>query len=140
MNGKFLAYYKSKKKEKLLAALNLIDTGVIEVEKGSNEDEKKVGLFAIELNSRRYILQAKTEEEALKWVNTLNLFKANSKSVMSADSGSVTSSLVEKHGFTSKDSDPATKTPPEIESGEVGSKGGEWNKSNRSFLDCSCCC
>ena len=82
-NSGFLAYYKSKRKEKLLAALSLPQTGEIRIitkdEMFDNNTNKQiVGLFSIELNSRVYLLQAKTNEEAYRWVQTLNKLKYQS--------------------------------------------------------------
>jgi hypothetical protein len=66
-NGIYLTYYKSRKVEKLLAALSLPQVGEIKPIKEDGE----VGLFSIELNTRIYVLRAKSDEEALVWVETL---------------------------------------------------------------------
>ena len=70
-NGCFLTYYKSKKMEKLLAALNLPQVGEIKVEDDS--------VFSIELNERVYKLKAANEQEAQKWVETLKVLKDSEK-------------------------------------------------------------
>ncbi len=67
-NGAYLTYYKSKKMEKLLAALILPQVGEIKVIPDEGED---VGMFSLELNSRIYILKGKNSEEAKLWVSTL---------------------------------------------------------------------
>lgn len=70
-NGCFLTYYKSKKMEKLLAALNLPQVGEIKIEDDA--------MFSIELNERVYQLKAANEQEAQKWVDTLKLLKDSEK-------------------------------------------------------------
>eukprot|EP01038_Epipyxis_sp_PR26KG_P008007 gene8007-10851_t len=70
-NGMYLTYYKSKKMEKLLAALSLPQVGEIKVVPASQDPEKNQGLFSLELNTRIYVLRAKNDEEAENWVKTL---------------------------------------------------------------------
>jgi hypothetical protein len=70
-NGVYLTYYKSKKMEKLLAALALPQVGEVKIVPPEEDPEHLDGLFSIELNTRIYILRAKSNEEALQWVNTL---------------------------------------------------------------------
>lgn len=66
-NGIYLTYYKSRKMEKLLAALSLPQVG--DISKVTNEGES--GLFTIDLNSRIYTLRARNDEDAEAWVSTL---------------------------------------------------------------------
>jgi hypothetical protein len=61
----------SRKMEKLLAALSLPQVADIRLIPLSEDPEKKEGLFALELNTRVYTLRAKSEAEAILWVNTL---------------------------------------------------------------------
>jgi len=70
-NGTFLTYYKSRKMERLLAALSLPQVGNIVKLPNDKDKEGKEGLFALELNTRVYYLRAKTDTEAEYWVNTL---------------------------------------------------------------------
>ena len=70
-NGVYLTYYKSRKMEKLLAALSLLQVGEIKRLKSEEDPDKLPGLFCIELNTRMYILRAQSEEEADHWVTTL---------------------------------------------------------------------
>jgi hypothetical protein len=70
-NGAYLTYYKSKKMEKLLAALALPQVGDIKIVPAEDDPEHLDGLFSIELNTRIYILRAKSNEEAQQWVSTL---------------------------------------------------------------------
>lgn len=68
----FIADYKSKKMEKLLAALSLPQVGEIKIIPASEDPEGKDGMFALELNSRMYVLRAKSDQEAEQWVNILS--------------------------------------------------------------------
>jgi hypothetical protein len=70
-NGVYLTYYKSRKMDKLLAALSLPQVGEIKEIPASMDPEGKEGSFALELNSRVYTLRAKNSEEAQTWVTTL---------------------------------------------------------------------
>jgi hypothetical protein len=70
-NGVYLTYYKSRKMEKLLAALSLPQVGDIR-QIAEDNNEKMAGLFTLDLNSRIYTLRAKTNDEASLWVSTLN--------------------------------------------------------------------
>eukprot|EP01036_Dinobryon_divergens_P024322 gene24322-32759_t len=76
VNGIYLTYYKSKKMEKLLAALSLAQVGDICVISAADDAEKMDGLFSIELNTRIYVLRAASDEDAAQWVAVLNKIKA----------------------------------------------------------------
>lgn len=73
-SGVYLTYYKSKKMEKLLAALSLPQVGSIHIipidDKEQNPDQLD-GLFALELSARIYILRAANDELASIWIQTL---------------------------------------------------------------------
>ena len=73
-SGVYLTYYKSKKMEKLLAALSLPQVGSIHMipidDKEQNPDQLD-GLFALELSARIYILRAANDELASIWIQTL---------------------------------------------------------------------
>ena len=71
-NGVYLTYYKSRKMEKLLAALSLPQVGEIKIVSAEEDPENQSGLFSLELNSRVYTLRAKGDADAQLWVNTLN--------------------------------------------------------------------
>jgi hypothetical protein len=75
-NGVYLTYYKSRKMEKLLAAVSLPQVGEIKT-LPSNQDssENLTGLFCLELNTRNYVLRAKSDEEAQTWVKALNTLR-----------------------------------------------------------------
>ena len=66
-NGNYLTYYKSRKMEKLLAALSMPQVGEVKTLLQDGE----TGLFCMELNSRVYTLRAKSNEEAEQWVAIL---------------------------------------------------------------------
>ncbi len=70
-NGVYLTYYKSRKMEKLLAALSLPQVGEIKTLPLDQDPEKKGGLFTIELNTRVYTLRAKSDIESEVWVKIL---------------------------------------------------------------------
>ena len=139
-NGNFLAYYKSKKKEKLLAALSLPQTGEIRLVTGNTTGtDTQAGLFSIELNSRVYILQAKTDEEAQKWVMTLNNLKYQGYPNLRNNSASSTSSkpkIDRTSGLAF--SDAGTSFTAE----GSDSKSADWKKADRPLygqLDFLCC-
>lgn len=69
-NGIFLTYYKSRKREKLLAALSLLQVGEIKsVAPPEDADaNNREGWFTIQLNSRVYTLRARSNTEAERWV------------------------------------------------------------------------
>ena len=71
--------YKSKKMEKLLAALALPQVGTISVIPIDKDPEGQAGLFALELNERNYTLRAKSDEEAHQWVDALIKLKEQGK-------------------------------------------------------------
>mmetsp|Transcript_5469 Transcript_5469/g.5632 ORF Transcript_5469/g.5632 Transcript_5469/m.5632 type:complete len:198 (+) Transcript_5469:180-773(+) len=70
-NGVYLTYYKSRKMEKLLAALSLPQVGEIATIPIESDPEHKGGLFELELKTRVYVLRAKSDEEAQIWVTAL---------------------------------------------------------------------
>jgi hypothetical protein len=77
-NGFYLTYYKSRRKEKLLASLWMPQVGEIKVMKDLKDEIGTEGFFSLELDSRLYTLKAKTDADAQEWVNTLvNLKKAS---------------------------------------------------------------
>ncbi|CAM9411403.1 unnamed protein product, partial [Phaeothamnion confervicola] len=73
----FLTYYKTKKMEKLLAALNLPQVGDIRlVDPDPNDPENDGCLFTIELNERVYTMKAPSREEAARWVEVLRVLQS----------------------------------------------------------------
>ena len=116
-NGIFLTYYKSRKREKLLAALSLQQVGEIKTIEGIDSDpELKVGLFTIQLNTRVYTLRAKDNEEAISWVTALCRIKTENPEI------STTHSPLQN------------KTNPDRKSASSAPKDG-WEKKAES----SCC-
>ena len=65
--GFYLTYFKNRKMEKLLAALSLPQVGTIRV----MDEVADGGTFALELNTRVYILKANDRDTAEVWVSTL---------------------------------------------------------------------
>ena len=150
-NNGFLAYYKSKRKEKLLAALSLPQTGEIRIiTKDEIFDHKTnkqiVGLFSIELNSRVYLLQAKTNEEAYRWVQTLNKLKYQSLPNTHNTNANTTSNLL--HTTTTSNT---TSTIPIININDNNAHSSlyreplsatykaDWKKTYRSSFEYFCC-
>jgi hypothetical protein len=76
-NGIFLTYYKSRKREKLLAALSLLQVGAIKPMTPPEDSDlnNREGWFTIQLNSRVYTLRARSDAEAEKWVTGLSEIK-----------------------------------------------------------------
>jgi hypothetical protein len=73
-SGVYLTYYKSKKMEKLLAALSLPQVGdirMVSIDDDEENPDKLDGLFALELSTRIYVLRAKSNEDASVWIKTL---------------------------------------------------------------------
>eukprot|EP01041_Mallomonas_annulata_P004957 gene4957-9917_t len=79
-NGHYLTYYKSKKMERLLAALSLPQVGDIRTIPIANDPENLGGLFELELKTRIYILRAKSDADAEIWVNTLKQIRDHDNS------------------------------------------------------------
>ena len=77
-NDHYLTYYKSPSSDKLLACIDLYQTGVIKLavrdaEKGNFDDaDDSVSEFSLELGDRFYIIKAESRAEANKWVTGLN--------------------------------------------------------------------
>lgn len=117
--------------EKLLAALNLPQVGDIKVIPIAEDPEKKEGLFSLELNTRVYTLRAKSEAEAMLWVNTLNQIRQQE---------------LKKPTPTPNPINPNPKPVGGGGSGGGGSSGGkgggaDWDKKDRCFgLSRFCCC
>ncbi len=73
-NDHYLTYYKSPQSDKLLACIDLYQTGSIKLaieDDASSADESFVE-FSLELGDRFYIIKAETREDAKRWVAGLN--------------------------------------------------------------------
>ena len=73
-NDHYLTYYKSPQSEKLLACIDLYQTGSIKL---ATEDDQAPGdesysEFSLELGDRFYIIKAETRGDAKRWVEGLN--------------------------------------------------------------------
>jgi hypothetical protein len=107
--------------EKLLAALSLPQVGDIRLIPAAEDPEKKDGLFALELNTRVYTLRAKSEAEAILWVNTLTQIRQQGlNAAATAQSKSKTSLSTEAKGG----------------GGAEGENKGQWVKENRKCFGC----
>lgn len=127
-NGVYLTYYKSRKMEKLLAALSLPQVGEIKiVPSDSDAAGHQSGLFTLELNTRVYMLRAKSDQEAQLWVNTLNKLRSD---------GLVAQRKVEeeRHADAVGGTRQGSRT---AESKGNDASSTEWIKSGRSC--CPCC-
>jgi len=132
-NGVYLTYYKSRKMEKLLAALSLPQVGEIKIVTSQEDPDGQTGLFTIELNTRIYTLRAKSDEEAYQWVNTLNKLRRDGLKIPSSrtdstgqSSGRINSFDVSST-FTSRENSQQSQQP-----------ATDWIKTGKSL--CSCCC
>lgn len=134
-NGVYLTYYKSKKMDKLLAALSLPQVGAITQIPKEKDPEGQVGLFALELNSRMYTLRAKDDEEAAKWVHVLETLRqqgiAAAAKEAEARGGSTTVNVRAKSGIE-------METVGVSNSGSSSSAASDasWIKSSNPY----CCC
>jgi hypothetical protein len=126
-NGVYLTYYKSKKADKLLAALSLPQVGEIKIVTADEDPDKLDGLFSLELNARIYVLRAKTNEEALVWVNMLAKLKSDG---IQATMNPTTIGIPSSSASTVSDS--ASSNNNQDEKGR-----SEWIKSGKSC--CGCC-
>ncbi|KAG5192934.1 hypothetical protein JKP88DRAFT_268905 [Tribonema minus] len=118
-NAHFLTYYKTRKVEKLLAALNLPQVGEIRLMDEDPSDEENNGaLFSIELNTRIYVMRAASREEAARWVEVLKALQA-----LDAE---------DSRGHESPHA-AMVRAPDGIGSGE-----GYWKKDDKCFGLCGC--
>lgn len=158
VNGIYLTYYKSKKKEKLLAALSLaqvgkhlssmcffspfvtvIKLGEIKATSSADDAEKLNGLFSIELNTRIYVLRAPSDDDALHWVEELNKIKKDgtiesTRSIARLNSNSTdTRTAIQKFDIASSAAAVESKTD------STDRLRGSWLKSGRRWKFFSCC-
>lgn len=121
-NGIYLTYYKSRKMEKLLAALSLPQVGEIK----TLNSEKETGLFCMELNSRVYTLRATSNEEAERWVDVLTRLRKQG----------VSPSQVHLTDATSSNSSTASHGDRASLSRGMETSGATWVKTGKSFICC----
>jgi len=137
-NGCFLTYYKSKKMTKLLAALDLVQVGTIQVvTKPEPGDEGDLGcLFSIELNERIYTLKAGDPTEATKWVDVLNQLKAGGNQDLQRFKE-------EKDAYNASNAQHDRVSGLDIEQGGPGGsspKSKDWRKAPAYSWLCGCSC
>jgi len=116
--GFYLTYYKNRKMEKLLAALSLPQVGDIYVMDEQN-GEGEFGTFALELNTRIYILKANDRETAEVWVSTLLRLREQGVAATQQQVGSSSMNVEAK-------SNPA----------EMGDQGASWVKQDKGMCGC----
>ena len=117
-NGVYLTYYKSRKMEKLLAALSLPQVGEVKLLPANEDSEHLEGLFTIELNTRIYTLRAKSNDEAEAWVNMLN--KLRLEGIKAANSPQSPMQVVQ----------------PQEEAKPTSAEKSDWVKSGNSCFGC----
>lgn len=73
-NDHYLTYYKSPQSEKLLACIDLYQTGAIQLatEDDNSPNDETYSEFSLELGDRFYIIKAETRGDAKLWVQGLN--------------------------------------------------------------------
>ena len=82
-SGVYLTYYKSRKKEKLLAALSLPQVGdITPISADMDGGDKRGGLFSLALDGRLYTLRAQDDDVALDWCVGLQAVKQAAKQTM----------------------------------------------------------
>lgn len=127
-NGVYLTYYKSRKMEKLLAALSLPQVGEIKVVPPEEDPENDSGLFTLELNTRIYTLKAKSDAEAQLWVNTLNKLRQD---------GLIASAQHTKETTTTTTRPIGSMEVSAAERTDSNRTSVDWIKTGRSC--CGCC-
>ena len=132
-NGVYLTYYKSRKMEKLLAALSLPQVGDIKIVTSQEDPEGQTGLFTIELNTRIYTLRAKSDEEALQWVNTLNKLRRDGLKIPSSRTDSTGQSSSRINSFD------VNSTFTSRQNSEQSQPATDWIKTGKSLCGCCCC-
>jgi len=130
-NGVYLTYYKSRKMEKLLAALSLPQVGEIKIVTSQEDPEGQTGLFTIELNTRIYTLRAKSDEESLQWVNTLNKLRRDGLKIPTGRTESTGQSANRINSFD------INSTFTSRENSQSQQPASDWIKTGKSLC---CCC
>jgi hypothetical protein len=125
-NGVYLTYYKSRKMEKLLAALILTQVGEIKIISVDQDPEHQEGLFSIELNARIYILRAKSSTEAAQWVAALHKLR---------ECG-MQASMVTQTPLSNTPSALSSSTSVENGQSKLSETRTEWIKGGSSCLGC----
>ena len=142
-SGVYLTYYKSKKMEKLLAALSLPQVGEIRMVSIDDEEEnpdKLDGLFALELSTRIYILRAKNNEDAALWVETLLKLKqqgtaSGSNNPMGMVTASMTGTVDNNHIKDGSGSATSSSSSSSNKSYNLAGRP-DWVKSVRNRMIC----
>lgn len=132
-SGVYLTYYKSKKMDKLLAALSLPQVGdirLVDIDDEEENPDKLDGLFALELSTRIYVLRAKSNEDATVWVNTLLKLKQQGTASGSNPIGMLNASIT-----GTVDNNPITDGTSSSGKSELVERP-DWVKSVRNNMIC----
>ncbi|KAJ1402046.1 hypothetical protein B484DRAFT_457854 [Ochromonadaceae sp. CCMP2298] len=136
-NGVYLTYYKSRKMEKLLAALSLPQVGEIKLGSLEEDQNNQTGLFTLELNTRIYTLKAKSDAEARDWVDRLNRLRAEGLSFSTGSEAGKAGGLgMNTNSMGSLDISASSETS----SRDQGEKPQtDWVKSGKTTCFSTCC-
>mmetsp|Transcript_10164 Transcript_10164/g.9105 ORF Transcript_10164/g.9105 Transcript_10164/m.9105 type:complete len:201 (-) Transcript_10164:24-626(-) len=148
-NGFYLTYYKSKKMDKLLAALSLTQVGEITllsptamIQDSSNTNINE-GLFTIELNNRIYTLRAKDNQEAEKWVNILSKLRDQGAALARISISAAIDGTNRMHSFhitkSNRNSSDGNSNSTPLSSQENNNISATWIKSGKYFCTWCCC-
>lgn len=141
-NGFYLIYYKSKKMEKVLAALYLPQVG--EISLVTEPGEQSEALFSMELDNRIYTLRGKDKEEAQRWVDILRKLRDQGAEATSRYSAQVGEGRMQS--FNIDNSLSTTNSSMTPETATVGKAKLLNNESNATWVKSSklwctwCCC
>jgi hypothetical protein len=151
-NGMFLTYYKSKKRNKLLAALNLSTVGSIslvstvplllfdilldDLQIGHIDDNLGKGVvFQLELKDRNYTLRTKDLNDAERWIQGLTKLRSEAKenSIIVEESPSTDHEQDHDHddrkSLGEDDRQPLRPAESDLSTTlEIGNTKGEWTK------------
>mmetsp|Transcript_23123 Transcript_23123/g.33874 ORF Transcript_23123/g.33874 Transcript_23123/m.33874 type:complete len:204 (-) Transcript_23123:221-832(-) len=124
-NSTFLTYYKSKKRTKLLAALNMPNVGQITLVGNTSDSLGDGVVFQLELKDRNYILRSPDLADAQRWMIGLQKLRdaAKAQTIIEEPAG-----MDESRGSTPVK--PASSSgPAEVESAPRGDWGKQEKKS-----------
>mmetsp|Transcript_13564 Transcript_13564/g.20357 ORF Transcript_13564/g.20357 Transcript_13564/m.20357 type:complete len:204 (+) Transcript_13564:70-681(+) len=125
-NSTFLTYYKSKKRTKLLAALNMPNVGEITLIGNTTDNLGDGVVFQLELKDRSYILRSPDLADAQRWIRGLKKLRdsAKAKTIVEEDPDAMDESRSSTSVRNSTTTEPAAASP-----------SGDWGKQEKK----SCC-
>jgi hypothetical protein len=153
-NGMFLTYYKSKKRNKLLAALNVSTVGAITLvsilpssfylmvtQIGHIDDTLGKGVvFQLELKDRNYTLRTKDLNDAERWINGLTKLRSEAREISTIVEESPSADHDDHRSVGEDDQQPLRPVEVEsstshLEKGETA-KDGDWEKNPERRKQC----